>query len=172
MLITKNQSLPTMQRFLTPMIFIAIFTIGISLTGFAQTSVKQKQETPKAMSKTYYAFAHAVVDNGTLIISNLQEVKLEQMSSEELQKNYLLSFKLQNHAAFLKVIQSRFGKLMAKTKFPAGFNSVALYETMEEAAEARDFMMKNKEKNLLQVPDFKLENKSGYERLKKDVIIE
>jgi hypothetical protein len=113
-----------------------------------------------------------VVDNGTLIISNVQEVELEQLASEELQKNYLLSFQVKNHAAFMKLISTRFGKLLTKTRFPAGFNAVELFETMEEAVEAREFAMKNKEKNLLQVPDFKLQSKVGFEKLNNDIIIE
>jgi TolA-binding protein len=161
-----------MQRFLAHVFLLTILAIGLSETAVAQASVKAEKTTPQVASKKYYAFAKAIVDNGTLIISNVQEVELEQMSSEELQKNNLLAFQVQNHARFMKLINTRFGKLVAKTRFPAGFNSVELFNSLEEAAEARDFAMKNKEKNLLQVPDFKLENKSGFEKLKNDIIIE
>lgn len=151
---------------------MAILVVGVSGTVLAQAAPKPEKSVQKATSKKYYAFAKAVVDNGTLIISNLQEVELDQLASEELQKNYILSFKLQNHAGFMKLISNRFGKLLTKTRFPAGFNAVELYETMEEAVEAREFAMKNKEKNLLQVPDFKFQNKSGFEKLNNDIIIE
>lgn len=161
-----------MQRFLTHVLLMAVFVLGLSGTLLAQSAPKPEKTIQKATSKKYYAFAKAVVDNGTLIISNVQEVELEQLTSEELQKNYLLSFKLKNHTSFMKIISTRFGKLLTKTRFPAGFNAVELFETMEEAVEAREFAMKNKEKNLLQVPDFKFQSKVGFEKLNNDIIIE
>jgi uncharacterized protein YfcZ (UPF0381/DUF406 family) len=145
--------------------FTLIALLGILGVNFAFAQANQAKEN----MKTYYAYAQAVIDNGTLVVSELQEVKLASQKNAEQQKMQINALKLHNHQIFLKMIQSRYSKLMSKTKFPAGFNAIEIFETKEEAQESLNFLIASKEKNMLKMPDFKItqlaENKTALDEV-------
>jgi hypothetical protein len=152
--------------------FISSMAFG-QLRPSSQASATQPKPAPVTVKSTpYYAFAHAVVDNGTLLISSVQEIQLTTAEDAEIQKQTIMSFRAENHLQFMRLIQGRFGKLMVKTQMPPSFNSISVFNDKKEADEARNVWLKTKEKSLIHVPDFKFSTENKLQVLKKDVKIE
>jgi len=148
--------------------FIILF-LGIGL--FSSQAQNIPLEGVSTSEKTYYCFAQVIVDNGTLVITPLREIKLPTANSEIEEKKNILAFNAVNNPQFLKKVRSQYAKLMQKTRLPSTYNSIIISANKEEVIEERNLWLSKKENNIIHVPDFEfIQNQNQTVATKKIII--
>ncbi|MGE0930498.1 hypothetical protein [Peijinzhouia sedimentorum] len=150
--------------------YISIFFLSILLNY--ETSGQSVKTEIAETSSTYYAYAYVVVDNGTLLITDLKEVTIPKPRDEKEERQLLLSFKSYNNLNFFKKIGSIYNKLMQKTIIPSSYNGVIVSSNKEEIIESRSIWLSKKENNVIHIPDFEFSSVQSDNSTIKKVIIE
>ncbi len=155
---------------------LALFTTFLILTiAVPDKTIGQNLKTEKAPAEAtslYYTYAHVIVDNGTLLITEMKEITFPKPKNTKEERQLLLAFQSTNNLNFFKKIGSLYKQLMQKTIISASYNSVTISSKKEEIMESRNLLLSKKDKNTIHITDFEFSYNSEAASAMKKIIIE
>ncbi len=152
--------------------YISLFILTITLNYETIGQSIKTDAAPAEATSTYYTFAHVIVDNGTLLITDLKEVTFPKPKNDKEERQILLAFQSSNNLNFFKKVGSMYSQLMQKTIIPSAYNSVTISSKKEEIMESRNLLLSKKDKNTIHITDFEFSNNSEATSAMKKIIIE
>ncbi|MFZ6666294.1 hypothetical protein [Peijinzhouia sedimentorum] len=152
--------------------YFSLFILTITLNYETIGQSIKTDAAPAEATSTYYTYAHVIVDNGTLLITDLKEVTFPKPKNDKEERQILLAFQSSNNLNFFKKVGSTYNQLMQKTLIPNSYNSVIISSNKEEIIESRNIWLSKKENNVIHIPDFEFSNVQSDNSMRKKVIIE